>query len=231
MVLAATFLPVAGLGKGRTALGHQTINKYMMRNASGDPNVRAGPADWFTIEAPRVRLEMCELSWTLDRSEESATEFRESSGLAAVVTNGSKEPLRIAVFHCDTYLVREQDFARQYDWMDEDAEHLAYLWAEPTATDDDDCIAVFGACCFRNRQREYVKGPPYAMQWIWFHPYARRKGHLTSAWPYFRKRFGAFLVETPHSDGMRRFLAGRKDYDEALEAHGLEKLVGRLDEK
>jgi hypothetical protein len=90
----------------------------MMHNASGKTNSHAGSAYWFTIKAPRLTSEMCEASWPLDKSEGSAAELRESSGLAAVVTNELQEPLRIAVFDCDTYLVREHGFARQYNWMD-----------------------------------------------------------------------------------------------------------------
>jgi len=64
---------------------------------------------------------------------------------------------------------------------------------------------VTGATCFR--WREYLDAPSgYAMQWIWLHPYVRHQGLLTSAWPFFRARFGDFVCEPPLSDAMSRFL-------------------------
>jgi hypothetical protein len=47
---------------------------------------------------------------------------------------------------------------------------------------------------------------PWALQWIWFHPYERRKGHLRNAWPYFLDRFGTFQVEPPLSPAMDKLL-------------------------
>jgi len=180
-----------------------------MRNASGQPNERAGSSDWFTIEVPSVALEVCEASWSLDNAKTGAYELREASGLAAFVNVGSPEPLQTAVFHCNTFLIREFDFKRQYDWMDDDPNHIAYLWGEPVAARDANAVAVFGACCFRQR------GLTHAMQWIWLHPYARRRGHLTAAWNYFRTRFGPFLVEPPYSTAMEHFSRNRKGNDAA----------------
>jgi len=188
-----------------------------MRNASGKPNVMAGTLRVFTIKATAVSLKMCEESWSFDTAEGEAAELREESGLAAVVTAKSKMPLREAADNCATFFLTEQGYMRQFDRYDKGT-YLAYIWGEPA----EGRVAVYGACCFR--LREYKTGSNYAMQWIWLHPYARRKGHLSAAWPYFRKRFGAFLVEPPYSDGMEAFLAKRKDHQEALAAHGFKRL-------
>jgi hypothetical protein len=186
-----------------------------MRNASGKQNHYAGSISWFTIRATGVNLKKCEQSWSLDKSEGKARKLRESSGLAAVVTGESNVSFRTAVQNCNTYLIGELGYKRQFDRCEVDSDYLAYLWGEPTEGQ----VAVYGACCFRNR--DYGKGAEYAMQWIWIHPYARRKRHLDAAWPYFRMRFGAFLVEAPHSDGMKQFLKRRKDYTKASVAHGI----------
>lgn len=193
----------------------------MMRNASGHPNHGAGTVNWFTIKATGVSFKACERSWSFDPEEGEATVLREASGLAAVVTANSPTSLRVAAENCNTFLISEHGYKRQFDRWDDDQTHLAYLWGEPA----EGRVAIYGGCCFR--LREYDRGKSHAMQWIWLHPYARRKGHLSSAWPYFRKRFGAFLVEPPYSNDMGAFLAKRQDHEAALETHGFPTLAER----
>jgi hypothetical protein len=190
-----------------------------MRNASGKPNHLAGTVSWFTIKATGVNLNVCEQSWSFDTGEGAASRFREASGLAAVVTAKSIMQLREAAENCNTFFVRENGYTRQFSRNDDDDKYLAYLWGEPTESR----VAIFGAACFRFRG--YRERSLFAMQWIWLHPFARRKGHLSAAWPYFRKRFGAFIVEAPYSDGMKAFLAGRKDHQDALITHGFAKNI------
>ena len=168
-----------------------------------------------------MNLKACNQSWPFDKEEGEASSLREDSGLAAVVTAKSNMALRVAAENCATFFLIEHGYARQFDRYDEE-NYLAYLWGEPA----EGRVAIYGACCFRFRQ--YEAGGSYAMQWIWLHPYARRRGHLTAAWPYFRKRFGAFVVEPPYSDGMEAFLARRNDHHEALAARGFTPLDGRL---
>jgi hypothetical protein len=185
-----------------------------MRNASGEPNHLAGTISSFTIKATGVNFKVCEQSWSVDEADPKASGLREASGLAALVTAKSKMPLREAAENCNSFLIREHGYKRQFDRYDDDEKYLAYLWGEPA----EGRVAIYGACCFRFR--EYKSGSAHAMQWIWLHPYARRKGHLSTAWPYFRKRFGAFVVEPPYSAGMEAFLAQRKDHHESLKARG-----------
>jgi hypothetical protein len=187
-----------------------------MRNASGNPNHYAGTVGVFTIKATGVNLKMCEQSWSFDKAEGEAFELREASGLAAVVTAKSNMALRVAADNCAGFFLREHGYMRQFDRFDIDEKYRAYLWGEPA----EGRVKIYGACCFRFR--EYEKGGSYAMQWMWLHPYARRKGHLTAAWPYFRKRFGAFIAEPPYTEAMEAFLAARPDHHEALKAHGIQ---------
>jgi hypothetical protein len=42
--------------------------------------------------------------------------------------------------------------------------------------------------------------------WIWLHPYERRRGHLTGAWPYLLKMFPNPCIERPVSPSMQSFL-------------------------
>lgn len=82
---------------------------------------------------------------------------------------------------------------------------VAFLWASMRNSFDDRDVAV-GATCFR--WREWKDTPAgWAMQWIWLHPYVRRKGLLSAAWPALREAFGDFDVEPPLSPAMRMFLA------------------------
>lgn len=62
-----------------------------------------------------------------------------------------------------------------------------------------------GACCFR--WREWIDAPhSWALQWIWLHPYFRRRGILSDAWSTFTEQFGKFHVEKPLSNAMYHFL-------------------------
>ena len=49
------------------------------------------------------------------------------------------------------------------------------------------------------------------LMWAWFHPYERRKGHLSRAWSYFQKRFGDFGIQYPISKEMENFLGKHHD--------------------
>src|ERR1700676_1823692 len=102
-----------------------------MRNASGQANHYAGTVGCFTIKASAVNMKVCEQSWSFDAWEkEKNPDFRVSSGLAAVVTGKSKMELRMAAENCDTYLIRESGYARQFDRYDNSDKYLAYLWGE-----------------------------------------------------------------------------------------------------
>jgi hypothetical protein len=62
--------------------------------------------------------------------------------------------------------------------------------------------AVFWQQDFEGRpEREWELGS------VWFHPYARGHGHLTTAWPIWQEHYGPFWICTPWSPAMRSFLA------------------------
>jgi hypothetical protein len=115
------------------------------------------------------------------------------------VTWRSPLPLRRAVWECARHFCRElrYDFPQYgYRGRDSDRDHVAYLWTDPGWIP----AHVVGAACFRLRERGY------ALQWAWLHPFFRRRGLLTAAWPAFRTEFGDFAVERPLSEAMQAFL-------------------------
>jgi hypothetical protein len=131
------------------------------------------------------------------------------------VTAQSALPLRRAVFQCARYFRHEMryDFI-QYgqDGRETDPDHVAFLWPDPQALrfagNDDVLVPAVGAGCFRWRQWQDAPHG-WALQWLWLHPYQRRQGLLTAAWPAFRDEFGDFVCEPPLSDAMKGFLAKR----------------------
>jgi hypothetical protein len=63
-----------------------------------------------------------------------------------------------------------------------------------------------GAACFRWRDDWKDHDPCWTLDWVWFHPYERRLGRLTRAWPSFEEKYGQFPLETPISHEMEGFL-------------------------
>lgn len=120
------------------------------------------------------------------------------------VTMRSPLPCRKAVETLAIYFRREFKFDFvQYQYRGDEKTARAYLWLLP---DWDTSYNAIGACCFRQRKWRNVKY--WGLQWIWFHPYERGRGHLTKSWPYFQARFGDFYPEPPLSWGMESFLNG-----------------------
>lgn len=57
------------------------------------------------------------------------------------------------------------------------------------------------------RWREWNDAPAsWSLPWVWLHPYERRQGHLTKAWPVLLKMFPDPYVEPPVSPAMLAFL-------------------------
>jgi len=66
-----------------------------------------------------------------------------------------------------------------------------------------------GACSFEVlKQRSGKIG--WALTWAWFHPFERRRGHLSSSWDFFVEEFGQFHCVRPLSADMERFLSTRE---------------------
>jgi len=62
-----------------------------------------------------------------------------------------------------------------------------------------------GAACFRWRLYRDIP-PRWALAWVWLHPYERRRGLLTLAWPVWVARHAPFAIELPLSDAMETFV-------------------------
>ncbi|HEU6448929.1 MAG TPA: hypothetical protein VFV23_10880 [Verrucomicrobiae bacterium] len=68
------------------------------------------------------------------------------------------------------------------------------------------------------RWRKWEDAPHgWSVAWVWFHPYERRKGHLTKAWPFLLEMFPKPHVEPPISDAMKRFLLKVGYYDSLID--------------
>jgi len=57
-----------------------------------------------------------------------------------------------------------------------------------------------GACCFRWPESTWQ------LDWLWMHPFVRRRGYLKKAWPQFEKKYGHFDLTKPISCEMEIFL-------------------------
>lgn len=77
----------------------------------------------------------------------------------------------------------------------------AFLWTTKISSRE---LSAVGACCFR--QRTSKRGRHWGLQWVWIHPFQRRKGLLTGTWPFFKLLFGNFYPEPPLSENMDAFL-------------------------
>lgn len=123
------------------------------------------------------------------------------------VTIRSPRAHRRAVYRLAAYFLQEMRFGvlqYGYDGDEDDPDHVAFLWVHPEVVGMSwefraPCV---GAACFRQREE---CGP--ALQWAWMHPYFRRQGLLSEAWPTFVREFGDFAVEGPVSTAMKAFLA------------------------
>ena len=63
-----------------------------------------------------------------------------------------------------------------------------------------------GGACFRFRDDQDVD-TPWLFQWLWIHPYFRRRGVLTATWSEMRAQVGEFRLAEPVSSHMQSFLA------------------------
>lgn len=106
----------------------------------------------------------------------------------------------------------------RYDFVQYDADELlpqrrAFMWVQEGPP-----RYAFGSVCFFSRQ--YIEGLFWDLDWVWVHPYLRRQGLLSAAWPYFIRRFGAFNVTQPVSPAMQAFVGRHgKPEGEALDLH------------
>lgn len=120
----------------------------------------------------------------------------------------AKDPPQMhnCVYEIATYFRREfgYDFV-QYskDKRDPEDKCQAFLWYERNDFSAYESDVVYGACCFRYREWKNSE-PGWSLQWVWFHPFQREKGHLKNAIPLFKKLYGNFEVEAPYSRAMKQ---------------------------
>jgi GNAT superfamily N-acetyltransferase len=143
--------------------------------------------------------------------------------LVTRVTMASPLPLRKAVWRHAQFFRREFHFDFEqygYEGRETNPNHVAFLWIHPESVgmDDDWLAPIIGACCFRLREGD--ERAYWALQWIWMHPFFRRRGLLQIAWPDFCKEFGGFICEPPLSDAMKAFLAKNQPSGREARIHG-----------
>ena len=100
------------------------------------------------------------------------------------------------------------DFVQYCAYEDKDnSKSDAYIWID---TNWDDTFAV-GAANFRFLG-DVGQPKKWSLEWVWFHPYYRNQGLLSTAWPYFEKKYGkGFLIEPPLSKSMEAFIKKMKE--------------------
>ena len=162
-----------------------------------------------------IKLPTVPEGWVKWPEDESPTEAARRIDELVCVTTKSSKRLRRAVYDIAYLFKNELDFdfpQYGYKGQEEETSARAYLWWRSDCgyhTGLGRLAIMFGACCFRDR------GDHWGLQWVWVHPYERRKGHLSRAWPYFGERFGVFVPETPFSTAMVSFLKKQR-YDKVL---------------
>jgi hypothetical protein len=172
-----------------------------MKSKSKNPYL--SKKDKFDIKLPLTTMNLSE-----------ATSFAFANSLACEniglmwVNAGSSSKLKRYVHLNAVYFRREfgYDFV-QYSEYEDDLTHHAFLFLS-TANDkyyDKPIYRILGGGCFRLRKYNGFS-QFHALQWVWIHPYMRRKGILTKAFDEFMNKFECFEVEAPLSVEMKRFL-------------------------
>jgi hypothetical protein len=68
---------------------------------------------------------------------------------------------------------------------------------------------IVGAACFRWQTWTNAEAS-WEFSWVWLHPFSRRRGHLSRAWPQFREKYHNFAMSHVLSRDMEAFLAKRR---------------------
>ena len=123
------------------------------------------------------------------------------------VTIRSRLDQRRAVWRLSELLSSEKRYGGLYGYggRETDPSCVTYMWLryEPWY-DPDISIPCVGAACFREEP-----GYGHYMAWVWFHPYCRRSGLLSSVWKIFEANHPNFGVASPLSPAMLAFLEKR----------------------
>jgi hypothetical protein len=144
-------------------------------------------------------------------------------GIGAVVGPVSSKRQRKAVELTSRYFHREfcsQGVQYSTKVLSAPDEHRAYLWVDKHEYDwhhHKKVYPVIGACCFRLRRPKGALAmgsgsKSYILEWAWFHPYERRRGHFSKALPYFLARFDRVIADEPVRQELDALLAGQGLY-------------------
>lgn len=155
-------------------------------------------APFFRIDAPQVSSEMCIRSLL-----QTETPY---CGICARVTAVSPPALRRAVETLAHFFKREghYDFVGYY--ADHPPDETVYLWESYRLDAAPGKTSIIGAAGFGIVNWQSL-GPRPTLEWVWIHPYERRQGLLTRAWPLFEREHGEFIINPPYTTAMRTFLA------------------------
>ena len=134
-----------------------------------------------------------------------------------MVTSKSPRSYKRAVERMAYFFQREMHFdfpqygASEYSrnvYLDDvktDADLRAFLWYNNDISNlADNEWPIIGAGCFRLKR--YIDGEIWGFDWVWIHPYERRRGHLKMAWPFFKSMFVDFEFTPPFSPSMANFV-------------------------
>ena len=151
----------------------------------------------YNIILPEIRMDkVCVPSG--EQSIPSSFQPRTIAGFDACqvipVTTKSAIVLQNSLMYCARYLSREMGFQVNYTPKHELDTAKAYLWI---ASQHGGYHQAVGGCCFQHRRYSDVPDR-MALQWVWIHPYARRKGFLSQIWPYFKELYGDFTTESSY---------------------------------
>jgi hypothetical protein len=135
-----------------------------------------------------------------------------------LVTSKSPRSYKMAVEKMAKFFQREMHFdfpqylaseySRNYDYprdVKTDADLRAFLWYENDLFNrGPNEWPIIGAAGFRFKRLK--DGDAWVIDWVWMHPYERRRGHLKTAWPFFLSMFGNFRITRPVSASMVKFV-------------------------
>lgn len=124
-----------------------------------------------------------------------------------LVTRKSKRTYRAAVDTLGLYILREMHYDSTLFWIDDRDDYKAFLLSTYSYKSSSHRL-IIGAGCFRNRNDEppITKEDRWALQWVWIHPFMRKEGWLSFAWPHLHELCPGFSVEQPVSYAMQQFI-------------------------
>jgi hypothetical protein len=118
------------------------------------------------------------------------------------ITAGSPVALRRIIEEFAQYFQRELGYDYVQFRATDRSDYRAWLFASPPVQSP---RVWAGACSFRFQDNPHI-GRRWVLQWVWLHPYVRRRGLLGQAWSVFHETLGDFYVPPPFSDSMVAFL-------------------------